>query len=309
MTAKVAALAVAALFAASLAAAQPAGARIAVGAYIPGADLHPSRVDRLAHKLGTPPAIVGIYKDWGHAIFEGSQLRAFWRRDAMTMITLEPWGAPLRKIASGRYDGYVRRSARAARRWGKPVLLRFAHEMNGNWYPWSRSSPAVYKAAWRHLVRVFRRAGADNVRWVWTPYVDPGWNIPFTRWYPGNRWVDWVGLDGYNWGSSSVGWHSFRDLFASSYRTLKRISSAPMIFAEVGCGEAGGNKASWVSAAMNRVLPHMKRVRALVWWSKDDPRGDLRVDSSRGALLALRRALRTPTYGAGFRSLLTPRLP
>jgi hypothetical protein len=281
-----------------------AEARVALGAYIPGAERHPSRIDAYARKVGHAPLIVSTYKDWGNRPFEPEELDRVWRHGAVPMITWEPWGFPLRRIARGRYDRYVRAAARTAARWRHPIFLRFAHEMNGDWYPWGAATPAgVYKAAWRHLVRVFRQVGADNVRWVWTPHVDPHWALPFEGRYPGDRWVEWVGLDAINWGGAS-GWRSFKRLFGGSYRLLRRLSSAPVMLGEVGCGEAGGSKASWVSRAMRRVLPRMRRVRALLWWSKSDPRADLRIDSSGAALDALRSAARLPTYGTDRQTLL-----
>jgi hypothetical protein len=287
-----------------LIAAPAAEGRIAIGAYVRGADTHSGKLARWAHQVGRKPAVASIYKDWGHRVFEGDQLQALWDQGAVPMMTWEPWGAPLRAIAHGRYDRYVRGVARAAARWRRPVFLRFAHEMNGDWYPWAKAtSPHVYKAAWRHLVRLFRRAGATNVRWIWTPYVNPGGHLPFRSRYPGNHWVDWVGLDGINWGGG-FGWSSFKDLYGRSYRVLRRLSSAPMILAEVGCGEQGGSKARWVASAMRRQLPRMRRVHALVWWSADDPRGDLRVNSSGAALAALRKAAKKPSYRAGRDAIL-----
>ena len=116
-----------------------------------------------------------------------------WSRGAVPLVTWEPWtldgrGFSLRGIADGRFDGYVRRAARSAAAWGHPILLRFAHEMNGTWYPWGRGKretlPGIYKAAWRHLVGIFRSAGADNVRWVWAPNVDGGGQYPFRQLLP-----------------------------------------------------------------------------------------------------------------------------
>lgn len=281
-----------ALVVTALLVAAPADARsrVALGAFVPDVDRSPAKIESFARKAGRRPLIVHTYKDWGNRPFEPRELRGVWRRGAVPLITWEPWGFPLRKIARGRYDRYVRASARAAARWGRPLFLRFAHEMNGDWYPWGEGTGArTYKRAWRHLVRVFRRAGARNVRWVWTPYVNPGWNMPFKSRYPGRRWVDWVGLDGINWGGSSP-WRSFKQLFGPSYRALRRISSAPVMLAEVGSGERGGSKSRWISRALHRDVPRMAGVKAFLWWSKSDPRGDIRIDSSRGSLRALRRA-------------------
>ena len=91
-----------------------------------------------------------------------------------------------------------------------PLLLRFAHEMNADWYPWdgvrasapgTHDGPARYVAAWRHVHAVFAAAGATNVRWVWSPnhrsIPAAAWNDA-ARYYPGDDVVDWIGVDGYD---------------------------------------------------------------------------------------------------------------
>jgi endoglucanase len=281
-----------------------ASGRVAMGAYIRGADIHPGKIDRFADKVGRRPVVVGIYRDWGTGpVLEAEQLEEIWRRGAMPMVTLEPWSASLRSIARGRHDRYIRGMARRAARWGKPIMLRFAHEMNGNWYPWGTGTSAVtYKRAWRHLVRVFRHNGASNVLWIWCPYA--GGDLPFSSRFPGGRWVDWVGLDGLNWGGA-FGWHSFGEIFGGAYRRLTRLSHKPVILAEVGSGTVGGSKAAWLRRALFHTLPRMRRVHALVWWSASDPRGDIRVNSSRSALRVVRNALNRGRFQLERRGLLS----
>jgi hypothetical protein len=228
------------------------------------------------------------------------------------MITWEPWtrngqGIALESIATGHYDRYIRAAADSAAAWGKPILLRFAHEMNGDWYPWGRGSsgntPATYKAAWRHLVEIFRSAGAHNVKWVWSPNVEGGGKYPFQPFYPGNRWVDWVGLDGFNWARTGE-WQSFTDLFGDSYETLARITHRPVIIAETGSSESGGDKAAWVSSALRRELPRFSRIRAVVWFSDPVNGVDFRIDSSTDSLKAFRSAIESRRYGLTRSALL-----
>jgi len=282
---------------------------IALGAYVSSA-AHPLRLRRYSRAAGRPPLIAASYKQWRLSPFPPSELKPMWRDGAVPLVTWEPWTYrekpfPLRKVAAGRYDGYLRSAARAAARWRHPILLRFAHEMNGDWYPWGadRVTPHVYKAAWRHVVSIFRANGADNVRWVWTPYVDSQGRFPFAAFYPGDRWVDWVGLDGFNWGGRR-GWLSFGEIFSHSLHLLARLSSRPVMIAETGSSEIGGNKASWVRRALTRELPRMRRVQALVWFSRPFNGIDMRVDSSQAALRALRRGARLPLYRADRASLL-----
>jgi mannan endo-1,4-beta-mannosidase len=279
---------------------------IATGAFIHNSYQDPGLYDAYARQVGRGPAILGSYKTWAIPLIDRPQLEAIWGRGAVPLLTWEPWGTggrdiSLRGIARGRYDAYLRRSARDTARWGKPVLLRFAQEMNGTWYPWGRgrngNTPRLYVAAWRHIVRVFRAAGADNVKWVWVANQNTGGRFPFRQYYPGDHWVDWVGLDGFNW-SLSPRWQSFDSIFARSYNSLVGLTAKPVMIAETGSWEHGGRKAAWVRDALTREAPQFGHLRALVWWSVKDSRGDLRVDSSATALRAARNAIGSPLYSA-----------
>ena len=95
-----------------------------------------------------------------------------------------------------------------AKDWGHPFFLRFNWEMNGNWFPWAEgvngNKPGEYVAAWRHVHDIFTSVGATNATWVWCPYVDPEQPSfrPLSSLYPGDSYVDWTCLDGYNWGTN-----------------------------------------------------------------------------------------------------------
>ena len=145
--------------------------------------------------------------------------------------------------------------------------------------------------------------GRNNVKWVWTPYVKTDGDLPFARFYPGDRYVDWAGLDGYNWGGSFA-WKSFHDLFAPSYHKLMRLTSRPLMIGEVGCGEIGGNKVAWLRKMLRHDLPRMTHIRAVVWFDDSDPKGDLRVDTSGAALRSLRRWTSIPLYESSRKLLL-----
>jgi membrane-bound metal-dependent hydrolase YbcI (DUF457 family) len=279
---------------------------VAFGVYLPGADRDPSLLDAYTGAIGHPPAIVHVYRSWSELPFDAEPLDAIWERGAAPMVTWEPWGEfggtgiPLWEIASGSRDAYIAEAARQAAAWGGRLFVRFGHEMNGDWYPWGsyvgENTPAAYKAAWRQVVAIFRREGAGNVRWVWTPYVHLG-KMPFKRYYPGDQWVDWAGLDGFNWGGPFM---SFRKIFDESYKSMVRLTAKPLMIAETGSVEAGGSKATWIRRALRRALPRYRQVRALLWFSDVHPRGaDWRVDSSPDALYALRQELQAPRYNPG----------
>jgi Glycosyl hydrolase family 26 len=300
---------------------------IAVGAWIPNSEGHPRQLDRFTHEIGRKPVIVSLYPKWSDRPFEGAKLNPIWSRGAVPLVTWEPWdssgrGIPLQSIAKGRYDGYVRRSAAEAAAWGHPILLRFAHEMNGDWYPWGRrgrNTPQLYTHVWRHVVHLFRESDATNVEWVWSPNVNeeagPSISLPligggsshpfpFERYYPGDRWVDWIGLDGFNWGKGGA-WQSFTEIFGNSYDSVVRFSSRPIIVSETASNERFGEKATWISSAFEKEIPRFPRIRAVVWFDEAFSGVSARIDSSPEALQAFRSAMASPRYSMTRKELLS----
>ncbi len=294
--------------------AAPAAARpIALGAYIPDASYDPGRIDAFTREVGRKPVIVLSYKNWSSLPFDSEELDSIWRRGGVPMITWEPWtsdgrGFPLREIAAKRFDRYLRRAAGSARNWGKPLFVRFAHEMNGHWYPWGAgvggNTPREFRKAWKHVVDLFRFQGATNVRWVWSPNEDSGGNLPLGSLYPGDEWVDWIAMDGFVFGGT-VGWPSFTEIFGNTYERLADLSDRPMMIAETAGNDEGGDKAAWITSALRREAPRFSRIRALVWFNDAKPNGDFRIDSSPESLRAFRAAVDSPAYAATRRTLLS----
>lgn len=287
-------------------------AAIATGAYVPDSWKDPALVSRYGREVGRPPRIVMTYKNWSSLPFSSEEFEAIGRRGAVPMITWEPWTSaerpfPLRAIAAGKYDRYLRRAAGSAANWGKPFMVRFAQEMNGNWFPWGRgvdgNTARDYRKAWKHIVDLFRAQGATNVIWVWSPNEDSGGNFQFVPLYPGDRWVDWVALDGFNFGGSQ-GWPSFTTIFGSTYDRLVALTDKPVMIAETGSTEDWGSKPEWVASALEREAPRFPHLRAIVWFDGETSRGDFRVDSSSAALEAFRQGLGSETYDVSLRRLL-----
>ncbi len=205
-------------------------------------------------------------------------------------------------IIRGDHDVYIRQWAKDAAAYGEPIYLRFDQEMNLSRFPWgvgvNGNTSDQYVAAWRHVHDIFRQEGATNVRWVWSPNVSNGSSTPFAQVYPGDAYVDWVALDGYNWGTTQSWsrWTSLADVFGPSYDALVRMTNKPIMIAEVGCAEAGGDKAAWIRQGFLQEVPSkLPRVRAIVY-SNGDWDADWRVESSPAALDAFREVASYPTY-------------
>jgi hypothetical protein len=195
----------------------------------------------------------------------------------------------LSALIHGRYDAYIRQFALEAREWGHPFFLRFDWEMNGNWFPWGEgvngNKPGEFVAAWRHVHDLFTRVGARNVTWVWCPNIDlEGKLTPLRSLYPGDRYVDWTGIDGFNWGirRGSPGWLSFEQVFSRTYRQIvgKVAPRKPLMLAEVSTSSRGGNKAAWIRQMFSVMPTRFPKIRAFSWFDRNDRGSKWPIESS-----------------------------
>lgn len=288
-------------------------------------------VASLRRQSGRLPAVFMIYQGWTgtYAPFPWREAKGAQKLGKPLMVSWEPWAGrngdaawSCAAVASGRYDGYLTRYAREARKFRGPIFMRLAHEMNGDWYPWataytSRSgrnngnSPDSFTAMWRHVVSIFRHEGATNVAWVWSPniFYMNGNNsqrdqiADLQALYPGDEWVDWVGLSAYNDGSRQP-WRSFSQLMDGAYQTVTTISPRPLMIAELGVTEQGApcgtSKAEWIEQTLKVDIPYRyPRVRMVTWFCRDKSdsgEANFRFDSSPRSLAAFRSAVNSPLY-------------
>jgi len=271
---------------------------------VPG-DLAP--LTALGTSLQRKPDRVMWYAAWGTgAGFDAAAASRVAATGALPVITWEPWDYTagttqptysMARIASGALDPYITRWARGIKSYAGPVVLRFAHEMNGSWYPWSAgvngNTAADYVAAWRHVWSVFAAQKVTNVRWDWSPNVPYPGSTPLASLYPGDGYVDQVSLDGYNWGGQLAGtsWVSFEQVFAAGITEVTALTSEPLYLGEVGAPEAGGDKAAWVRD-MFATLAARPEIKGFTWFSHQKE-ADWRIDSSAASLEAFRTGLAT----------------
>ncbi|MEM3433516.1 MAG: glycosyl hydrolase [Candidatus Methanomethyliaceae archaeon] len=204
-------------------------------------------------------------------------------------------GIPLPDILNGRCDNYIRGFARALKARSERFLLRFAHEMNISDSPWwvghIGAEPSLYVAVWRHVHRIFSEEGVPNVEWVWSPNYASNPPYPWNdlhHYYPGDAYVDWIGLSGYNWYNTRqpMVWRSFRDLYDAVLRDLACSYAKPQIIAEIGSVEGDGStltKAAWIQDAYQQA-PAYPFLRAVQWFNDyayaDPNSADFRVTTS-----------------------------
>src|SRR3954453_12860196 len=237
-------------------------------------------LDEAESALGARAALVGTFSDWVHAPdFPRELAEAVNDRGAVLLISWEPWDSAngsadqsayaLKRIVAGDHDALIDRWAHQVAEYRRPVLLRFAAEMNGDWLPWSTgvngNRRGDYAAAWRHVRARFRRAGAGNVVWVWNPIATYDGATPLRELFPGPDQVDWVAIDGYNWGATrNWGWQTYADIFAPTVRELHELAPRrPVMIAETGSAP-DPRKAQWVTDTLQSA--RADGVDAVVWF-------------------------------------------
>jgi mannan endo-1,4-beta-mannosidase len=243
----------------------------------------------------------------------------------LSPLALDQPAFRLKSIYSGAYDSYLRTFATEVKDWGHPFFLRFDWEMNGDWFPWGQASngnrPRDFVRAWRHVHDIFTRVGATNATWVWCPYVTQSpTESKYDQLYPGNAYVDWTCLDGFNFGdrmNGPNGWHSFDSLYYASYREITKViaPTKPMLIGEIASSEYGGSKPQWIRNMLGQLPVREPKIRGLVWFDSVDPRltykrlGD-NIASSRSSLKAFSTAIDNPSYlGNSFHDFMSDPIP
>lgn len=239
--------------------------------------------------------LVDVYLDWRTPFANVSHtLRHIAAHGAVPIVTWEAQGITTQQVIDGQRmldlrDGslltldqvladFAAGLCKVARDTNQPVLLRVFHEMNGGWFAWGISyrdasgaypnSDQSYRDAWVKVHDAVSNRCGDRVKFVWAVnHFSEGPGASFTGTYPGDRYVDYVGLDGYNWGSRVPwGWQTFDTIFREAYCAVTVASPRPVLIAETASTEDGGSKAAWIEQLFDKPQEY-DRIRGIVYFN------------------------------------------
>ena len=271
----------------------------------------PALVDRAAGRARARPPVANIFVQLDSCLTPATRQGLAARR-LDPMVSLEPWSWRSRwgqadlpqyglgRVAGGSWDPQLTSIAQAIAAYQAPVILRFAHEMNGWWYPWAvgqnGNTAADYVAAWRHVWTLFQSAGATNARFLWSPnaLTGSGQETPLEQAYPGDAYVSMIGMTAYGRGGTPS------TTYDPTYARLVALAPGkPVVLAETGVD--GPTKTAWLYAFGDWLVKHTA-VTGFVWFNTTPETtgssGDYRFDD-------------TTAHAAAFRQTLTrfPRTP
>lgn len=269
------------------------------------------KYENLVHKK---VAAVNEYVYWGEDsnFFNAKLASRLWTDNTVMIISWNP-SKPLRNnpvnqpdyrlknITNGNFDAYINEWIIQLKQWRHPVVMRFAPEMNGDWVPWGTlyNTPREYAVAYRYVVKKFRDQEALNVSWMWSPNEADQENI--TDWYPGDKYVDWVGLSGFNWGNNKTEeWRTMPQIYQRSFDQLSKAGiEKPVSLVELSSVEDGKDplrKANWITDTYDMIQSDFPEVKMVVWANITSHKNHWEVNTSKASLEAFRKAIANPYY-------------
>lgn len=266
------------LFSLVLFKAQPVEAECLIGAFLSDSPTQED-ISNFRNNYGKKPFIVMVFIDWG-SFLDDKMVKEVYSQGCILLITWEPWEAVTKQginyegLLSGEYDKYISDFGDQVKEIKNQVFIRFAHEMNGNWYPWSgiKIGKDKFVEMSRHVKDIFDKNKVKNVKWIFSVNWEdvPEKDNYFMSYYPGDNYVDYIGIDGYNWGDTQSWskWMSFKDIFFERYLEVVTRFRKPVLISEFSSASSGGNKARWLKEAMN-AIKDMQHIKGFVLFNID----------------------------------------
>ncbi|EMA47058.1 endoglucanase family protein [Halococcus saccharolyticus DSM 5350] len=274
---------------------------------------HPSDLSGIDEWLGHNPAVAVFFVDaltgtsWIETVVD-THLTRLWNQGHVPMLIWQPYVSPREQtpediesqIIDGAFDDTIETWATNLASWVKGGSNRElrrrlyfvpAHEMNGDWNPWSSASsanrgmqtsrsenPADYVVMWRRIHRIFDTTPLDErtIQWVWTPNADETSGVQTERFYPGDEYVDWIGLNGYNYGeiNNDSRWRTPEDRFGTMVQRMKRLSDKPLALPEVSSTSyvngtfRPSRKAEWIERLFS--FADDEDIKMVSWYNFDN---------------------------------------
>lgn len=277
----------------------PTFSDVMIGGYIPSDGWNVTNIATWNQNIATESAFINFFSNFSHRWdwHLKHQANNIANQGAVPLISWMPIDSSrtntniLGEIAAGNWDTYLNTWAAGLQSWldsrseeNPRVMIRFGHEFNGTWYSYG-DDPARFVTAWQYIHDLFETYGLNqSIEWVWCANnVDVDSINDVTQYYPGNDYVDWTSIDGYNWGSnySWSQWKTFEDVFANMYLDLtSNYPDKPILLAEVSSAnhadlpniawgqdgddsDNGNDTNAWIENMMEELPLHFPAVRAV----------------------------------------------
>jgi cellulose synthase (UDP-forming) len=221
----------------------------------------------LSRRINSGFELVSVSEVWDS---NGEELKATLKNiSSLNALPLIRWETGLtskenffQSISNGKFDSYLEHFASVMRQHADPVLLNFIPEFDNpksKWFRDGNNSCEEFTKAWQYIYIFFNRHGVSNVTWIWNPLYN------FSPiYYPGNEFVDYVGIPVLNHSSNSSdgNWVSFTDRYLS-YREQLQSFNKPIIITEFGSAN-GLQQSTWFKSALKDISEKFSEIASVV---------------------------------------------
>ena len=236
-------------------------------------------IKKVEKKLNVAFDISSHYIPWGDTHHYKNLKKALDHKASIPMISWEPWSSDFsfshnqqdfrnnkhifKHIINGDFDTYIKQTAFAIKSFNQPVYLRFAHEFDNPFYPWSstgNNNAEEFKKAWVYIWKLFKELDVTNVKWVWNPWKSEA----IDSYYPGDPYVDFVGMTALNYWDQV----NFDQLYSPFKKALQAHKiKKPVILAEFGSLRENITQTSWITDAIEDISNKYPEIKHLVFFN------------------------------------------
>lgn len=296
----------------------------------------PEAIENFEKLAGKKIAWAYFSNHWldGKIIFPSQAVEVCREKGVIPYIRLLPWSRirhnrrdpifSMQALVDGKFDSALREWARAARDSGGPMMLEFGPEVNGDWFPWNGrwngagatraygdpkvpDGPERFRDAYRHVIELFRSEGANQVTWV--IHVDvsaspqAAWN-DFRYYYPGDEYIDWVGLSAFGAQLPTHSWSLFPRHLKEFLPKVEAVTQKPILISEYAVIEDAQDslrKAQWIRQALQSVSRGLyKQIKGMSYWHSPgwlpERKANFRIDSAPASLEAYQHEIQQPFW-------------
>jgi len=294
------------------------------------------RIQEFIDLVEKPPAWIYFSNNWFNGInFPKKEVELINNYGLLPFIRLMPrsdWDIfssdpvySLQNIIDGKFDQELIRWAEDTKQSGVPIMIEFGTEVNGDWFPWAglyngngdtqgygdtslADGPERFKDAYIHIIDLFNKEDVKNVTWAFhvncMSAPEESWNN-MSAYYPGDEYIDWIGVSIYGAQKPGDQYHSFDELLSKSYNEMSSISeNKPLAVFEFGVVEGVDyfSKALWIKDALNILKEgNYPRIKAISYWhsswmNEDSSFSNMRIDSTPESLKQYKETISDPFF-------------
>ena len=207
-----------------------------------------------------------VFMNWGDPNFPTAEIRSNAAAGAQSVLEIMPRNQDLVALGTPgdtQWNAWICSVARNIASLDLPVTISFGSEMNGPWYSWGSGhfKPSLFVRAWRHIHdMLYGTKAGPLITWMWQPSAMHFGTPSPLPWFPGSRYVNIIGLDGYFIGPADT----FDVVFAKTISLIRATTDVPIMVGETAIGWCTGHALADMRSLFRGI--RFYGLRGVVWF-------------------------------------------